>query len=75
MVLALRDQWTVQVFTLGAPDEELGPEGHSKHLAYRYLTNQMQKIYQVYESLSSFPLGLLLIMVWMHSLNLFERVC
>ncbi len=29
----------------------------------------------MYESVSEFPLGLLIIMVYMHSLKLFEKMC
>lgn len=35
----------------------------------------MEKIYSVYEPISHFPLGLLLVMVYMHSLKLFEPKC
>ena len=35
----------------------------------------MQKIYAVYERISDFPLGLLLVMIWMHLMSLFERMC
>lgn len=42
---------------------------------FQYLTNQIQKIYNVYESVSDFPLGLLLILVYFHSLMLFEQKC
>ena len=35
----------------------------------------MQKIYAVYESVSDFPLGLLLMLVYLHSLNIFKQMC
>ena len=35
----------------------------------------MEKIYQVYESLSDYPVGLLVVIVYMHNLKLFEQLC
>ena len=42
---------------------------------FEFLRNQVTKIYKVYESISDFPLGLLIVLVYMHSLVLFEEQC
>ena len=39
------------------------------------MTNQIQKIYQVYEQLSDFPLGLLITLTYLHNQSLFEEKC
>lgn len=75
-VLKLKNLWQCESFVLGAPTETgLKPEGQSKHLVYQYLTSQVNKIYAVYDAISNFPVGLLLILLYMHSLNLFENKC
>ena len=76
MVISLETPWTCKSFVLGAPDESaLEPEGKSKYKLYQYLTNQIEKIYAVYDSISDFPLGLLILIVHMYSLKLFEPMC
>lgn len=75
-VLKLKSLWQCESFVLGSPSEtDLKPEGQSKYLVYQYLTNQVQKIYAVYDAISEFPLGLLLLLLFMHSLSLFENKC
>lgn len=39
------------------------------------MNNQIEKIYRVYEAISDFPLGLLIVLVYMHSSVLFEEKC
>lgn len=39
------------------------------------MTNQIEKMYAVYQSMSDFPLGLLLVIVYMQNLKLFEQDC
>lgn len=77
IVARLKSYWQVNYFNLGAADEglRLTPEGSSEYELYRYLTNQVQKIYNVYEMVSEFPLGLLLILVYFHSIMLCNERC
>jgi len=64
-VLKLKSMWKYDTFVLGSPTEnDLQPEGQSKHLVYQYLTNQVQKIYALYDAISEFPLGLLLLLIF-----------
>lgn len=77
MVARLETKWKVNKFVLGSVAEglTLSPEGSSQFEVFKYLTNQIQKIYSVYESVSDFPLGLLLVLVYFHSIMLFETKC
>lgn len=69
--------WKVKGFSLGAVSEglTLSPEGSSKYELFRYLTSQVQKIYSVYEMVSEFPVGPLLILVYFHSMMLCKDRC
>lgn len=71
--MSLNTPWTCSAFALGSPEESLlKPEGKSVHRVYQYLSNQVEKMYAVYQSVSDFPLGLLLVIVYMQNLKLFE---
>lgn len=73
MVARLSTRWKAKRFVLGSVSEglSLSPEGSSQYEVFIYLTNVVQKIYSVYESVSDFPLGLLLVFVYFHSIMLF----
>lgn len=51
------------------------PEAVAEQKIFEFLNNQIEKIYQVYQAISDFPLGLLIVLVYMHSMVLFEEKC
>ena len=42
---------------------------------FEFLKDQVEKIYSVYEEVCDFPLGLLIVFVYLHSQVLFEERC
>jgi len=78
LVLRVQSRWKVKSFSVGSAAESessLSPEGNSEQKVFEFLNNQVHKIYQVYEAISDFPLGLLIVLVYMHSSVLFEEKC
>ena len=72
------NRFKVQSFAIGGAEEgveALSPEANSKQNVFEFLNNQIEKIYRVYEAISDFPLGLLIVLVYMHSAVLFEEKC
>ena len=68
----------MECFSIGSPQEgpdKLTPEGKSEQKVFEFLSNQIEKIYEVYQAISDFPLGLLIVLVYMHSSVLFEEPC
>ena len=78
LVMRVQNRWKVESFTVGNPKETQGymtAEGRSEQKVFEFLNNQIEKIYEVYETISDFPLGLLIVLVYMHSSVLFEEKC
>jgi len=78
LVVRVQNRWKVQCFSIGSPEEgpeKLSPEGKSEQKVFEFLSNQIEKIYEVYQAISDFPLGLLIVLVYMHSSVLFEESC
>ena len=79
LVMRVQNRWKVKSFSLdwpnGVPSQTIGAEGITEQNVFEFLTNSVSKIYQVYESISDFPLGLLIILVYTHSMVLFEEKC
>ena len=76
--MRVQNRWKVKSFSVGTPLEtatRLMPEGTSEQKVFEFLNNQIEKIYKVYEAISDFPLGLLIVLVYMHSSVLFEEKC
>lgn len=74
----LHDRYRVESFSIGSCQEnpaELAAEGKSSQSVFEFMNNQIEKIYRVYEAISDFPLGLLIVFVYMHSSVLFEGKC
>lgn len=78
LVVRVRNRWKVESFAIGSPEEsaaQLTPEGKSGQKVFEFLNNQIEKIYKVYGTISDFPLGLLIVLIYMHSSVLFEEKC
>lgn len=77
LVMRVQSRYKVKSFSLdwSHGSEAIGAEGNTGKNVFEYLTNSVCKIYQVYESISDFPLGLLIILVYTHSMVLFEEKC
>ena len=78
LVVRVQNRWKVECFSIGSPQEgpdRLTPEGKSEQKVFEFLNNQIEKIYEVYQAISDFPLGLLIVLVYMHSSVLFEEAC
>ena len=76
--MRVQSRWKVESFSIGSPEEgpdKLQPEGRSGQKVFEFLNNQIEKIYKVYGTISDFPLGLLIVLVYMHSSVLFEEKC
>lgn len=78
LVVRVQNRWKVESFAIGSPEEsaaQLTPEGKSGQKVFEFLNNQIEKIYKVYGTISDFPLGLLIVLIYMHSSVLFEEKC
>lgn len=77
MALKTASRWDAEIFAIGSVSEgeSLSPEGQSSMQVFEFLSNSVHKIYEVYKEMSDFPLGLLIVLTFMHSLVLFEEFC
>jgi len=65
----------VECFAVGNIGESLTPEGQSSNLVFQVLSNQLEKVYAVYASMTDYPLGALLIHTYRLTKVMFEDCC
>lgn len=73
--MRMSSPWKVSSFCLSSVMESgLSPESNSYFTVFMYLTILLRKNYAIYDSLSNFPVGMLLMAVSMYA-TLFNEGC